>query len=90
MLGNVLNPKMGIFYVSFLPQFIPAGHSPFIWTFILVSIHVLIGTLWSVTLILSTQLASGLLKKKARHHGDGSGHRRLFLCFAARLAFSHR
>ena len=25
MLGNVLNPKMGVFYVSFLPQFIPAG-----------------------------------------------------------------
>ncbi|MDR8269000.1 LysE family translocator, partial [Acinetobacter baumannii] len=22
MLGNVLNPKMGVFYVSFLPQFI--------------------------------------------------------------------
>lgn len=50
MLGNVLNPKMGIFYVSFLPQFIPVGHSPFIWTFILVTVHVAIGTLWSVTL----------------------------------------
>ncbi|NEG64520.1 LysE family transporter, partial [Pantoea agglomerans] len=54
MLGNVLNPKMGIFYVSFLPQFIPAGHSPLIWTFILVSIHVSIGTIWSLILILST------------------------------------
>ncbi|MBD3703481.1 LysE family translocator [Klebsiella pneumoniae] len=34
MLGNVLNPKMGVFYVSFLPQFIPAGHSPISWTFL--------------------------------------------------------
>ncbi|VTN09094.1 Homoserine/homoserine lactone efflux protein [Raoultella terrigena] len=33
MLGNVLNPKMGVFYVSFLPQFIPSGHSPVVWTF---------------------------------------------------------
>ncbi|KEY58871.1 LysE family translocator [Serratia sp. DD3] len=90
MLGNVLNPKMGIFYVSFLPQFIPAGHSPLIWTFILVSIHVLIGTLWSVTLIISTQLASGILKKshviKVMDRATGG----LLLCFAARLAFSSR
>lgn len=60
MLGNVLNPKMGIFYVSFLPQFIPAGHSPLIWTFILLSIHVAIGTIWSITLILSTHFASAI------------------------------
>ena len=90
MLGNVLNPKMGIFYVSFLPQFIPAGHSPFIWTFILVSIHVLIGTLWSVTLILSTQLASGILKKRRVIMAMDRATGGLFLCFAAKLALSGR
>lgn len=37
MLGNVLNLKMGVFYVSFLPQFIPQGHSPVLWIFVLVS-----------------------------------------------------
>ncbi|STT03559.1 translocator protein, LysE family [Klebsiella pneumoniae] len=65
MLGNVLNPKMGVFYVSFLPQFIPAGHSPISWTFLLVTIHVLIGTLWSLTLITATRYAAGILKKPA-------------------------
>ena len=90
MLGNVLNPKMGIFYVSFLPQFIPAGHSPLIWTFILVSIHVLIGTLWSVTLILSTLFASGILKKSRVIRAMDRATGGLFLCFAARLAFSTR
>lgn len=90
MLGNVLNPKMGIFYVSFLPQFIPAGHSPLIWTFILVSIHVLIGTLWSVTLIMSTHFASGILKKKRVIRAMDRATGGLFLCFAARLAFSTR
>lgn len=90
MLGNVLNPKMGIFYVSFLPQFVPAGHSPLIWTFILVSIHVAIGTIWSITLILSTQFASAVLKKgrvvRVMDRATGS----LFLCFAAKLAISTR
>jgi threonine/homoserine/homoserine lactone efflux protein len=88
MLGNVLNPKMGIFYVSFLPQFIPAAHSPLIWTFILVSIHVVIGTMWSATLILSTHFASAILKKshvvKVMDRATGG----LFLCFAAKLAVS--
>lgn len=36
MLGNVLNPKMGVFYVSFLPQFIPPdihlSAGPFCWS----------------------------------------------------------
>lgn len=90
MLGNVLNPKMGIFYVSFLPQFIPAGHSPLIWTFILVSIHVAIGTVWSVTLILSTHYASAVLKKSrfVRMMDRATGG--LFLCFAAKLSMSTR
>lgn len=90
MLGNVLNPKMGIFYVSFLPQFIPAGHSPLIWTFILVSIHVAIGTIWSVTLILSTHFASAVLKKSRVVRVMDRATGGLFLCFAAKLAMSTR
>lgn len=90
MLGNVLNPKMGIFYVSFLPQFIPAGHSPLIWTFILVSIHVAIGTIWSVTLFLSTHFASAVLKKSRVVRVMDRATGGLFLCFAAKLAISTR
>ena len=90
MLGNVLNPKMGIFYVSFLPQFIPTGHSPLIWTFILVSIHVAIGTIWSVTLILSTHFASAVLKKSRVVRVMDRATGGLFLCFAAKLAISTR
>ena len=90
MLGNVLNPKMGVFYVSFLPQFIPAGHSPLIWTFILVAIHVLIGTLWSVTLIITSRYASGILRKPAVVKWMDRTTGCLFLLFAAKLALSRR
>lgn len=90
MLGNVLNPKMGIFYVSFLPQFIPAGHSPFMWTFILVSIHVAIGTIWSLTLILSIHFMSAVLKQSRVVQAMDRATGGLFLCFAAKLAMSAR
>ncbi|MDZ3015142.1 LysE family translocator [Klebsiella quasipneumoniae] len=90
MLGNVLNPKMGVFYVSFLPQFIPAGHSPITWTFLLVTIHVLIGTLWSLTLITATRYAAGILKKTAVVKWMDRTTGCLFLLFAAKLAMSRR
>lgn len=90
MLGNVLNPKMGIFYISFLPQFIPVGHSPIIWTFLLVSIHVLIGTIWSLTLIMATRYVSALLKKSIFIRWIDRVTGGLFVLFAVRLVLSNR
>ena len=90
MMGNVLNPKMGIFYVSFLPQFIPAGHSPIAWTFLLVAIHVAIGTIWSLTLIVTSRSAARLLKTPLFIRWMDRATGGLFMLFAARLAFSHR
>ncbi len=90
MMGNVLNPKIGIFYVSFLPQFIPQGHNLVAWTFGLVSIHVVLGLIWSTTLIGATQpLASFLRREKVIKWMDRATGM-LFVLFAARLAFSKR
>lgn len=89
-MGNVLNPKMGIFYVSFLPQFIPAGHSPIAWTFLLVAIHVAIGTIWSLTLIVTSRSAARLSKTPLFIRWMDRATGGLFMLFAARLAFSHR
>lgn len=90
LLSNVLNPKMGVFYVSFLPQFIPAGHSPILWTFILVAIHVIIGTLWSMTLIMVTHFASQILRNPRFIKGMDRVTGGVFMLFAVRLALSHR
>lgn len=85
MAGNVLNPKMGVFYVSFLPQFIPVGHSPVGWTFLLVA-----GTLWSLTLIAAARYASSMLKKPVVVKWTDRTTGCLFLLFAAKLAVSRR
>ncbi|MEJ0066823.1 MAG: LysE family translocator [Caulobacteraceae bacterium] len=53
-LNNLLNPKIGVFYVSFLPQFVPAhvAAGPFI--FLLAAIHGLLGAVWFAVLIGAT------------------------------------
>ena len=88
--GNLLNPKVGIFYVSFLPQFIPAGHSPILWTFGLVMIHVVLGTLWSSLLIGCTRKLSAILQRENVVKWLDRTTGTVFLLFAAKLAFSHR
>ncbi len=90
MLGNVLNPKVGIFYVSFLPQFIPPGHSLIAWTFGLVSIHVVLGLVWSLVLIGATQPLSGFLRREKVIQWMDRTTGMIFVLFAARLAFSKR
>ncbi|WP_338722449.1 LysE family translocator [Pseudomonas tolaasii] len=90
MLGNVLNPKVGIFYVSFLPQFIPHGQSLIAWTFGLVSIHVVLGLVWSLVLIGATQPLSGFLRRENVIQWMDRTTGLIFVLFAARLAFSKR
>ncbi|MDC9614661.1 LysE family translocator [Xenorhabdus khoisanae] len=90
MLGNVLNPKMGVFYVSFLPQFIPQGHSAILWTFSLVTIHVLLGTLWTLSLIYATRPLSHLLRRENVIKWMNRATGGLFLFFAFKLVLSSR
>ncbi|NIE71631.1 LysE family translocator [Pantoea sp. Acro-807] len=90
VLGNALNPKTGIFYVSFLPQFIPQGHSPVLWTFILVGIHIVIGTSWSMALISATRPLATILRKEKVIRWMDRTTGAIFLAFAARLALSRR
>lgn len=90
VMGNILNPKVGIFYVSFLPQFIPQGQPLITWTFGLVSIHVVIGLLWSIILIAATQPLAGILRREKVVAWMDRATGMLFVLFAARLAFSKR
>jgi threonine/homoserine/homoserine lactone efflux protein len=51
---NLLNPKVGVFYVSFLPQFTPTGAAMGPWVFMLACLHVALGLIWFAVLIAAT------------------------------------
>lgn len=90
LLGNLLNPKVGVFYVSFLPQFVPTGDAVASYSFILALIHVLLGLVWGAVLILATRPLSAFLRRGPviRWLDRASGS--VLLVFAAGLALAKR
>lgn len=90
MLQNLLNPKIGVFYVSFLPQFVPAGVAAGPYTFLLAAIHGGVTVIWFAVLIGATQPLVRILRRprvlKAMDRVTGG----VFLLFGAKLALSHR
>ena len=62
LLTNLLNPKVGVFYVTFLPLFIPAGASVVGFSMLLAGIHVVEGILWFAALIAAVRPLSHWLR----------------------------
>jgi threonine/homoserine/homoserine lactone efflux protein len=85
-----LNPKIGVFYVSFLPQFVPAGvpAAPFI--FLLAMIHVAMGLPWTAVLIGATAPLKRWLGRAAVVRWLDRATGAVFLGFGARLALERR
>ena len=84
---NLLNPKVGVFYVSFLPQFLPQGTAPAPFIFLLASLHVLMGLVWFSVLIAATRPIATALKRPAVVRWLDRATGVVFLGFGARLAF---
>lgn len=61
MLCNLFNPKVGAFYVTFLPQFIPDGARPLPTTALYVAIHAGEGMVWLATVTILVDRARAVL-----------------------------
>ncbi|HEY3950503.1 LysE family translocator [Phenylobacterium sp.] len=90
LLTNLLNPKIGVFYISFLPQFLPAGVAPGPFIFLLAALHVLMSFVWFAVLIGATRPISGLLQRAAVVRWLDRITGGVFLGFGVKLALSRR
>ena len=71
-LTNLLNPKIGAFYLAVLPQFIPDGASPLAVGVLLALIHDAEGLLWFTAIIAGARaLRRYLARRSVRRAVDG-------------------
>jgi len=89
---NVLNPKVAIFYVAFLPQFadVSLGHVP-AQIFLLGCAHNIIGTVWLTGLAVASGRVTQALARSSRARAwlEGTAGA-VYLILAARMIFLER
>jgi RhtB (resistance to homoserine/threonine) family protein len=90
LLTNILNPKVALFYLTFLPQFIHAGDNVLQKSLALAGIHIVMGAVWLTGY-------GWLISRMSRAFGASSIWKRLeavtgalLIGLGARLAFERR
>lgn len=86
LLTNLLNPKVGVFYVSFLPQFIPVGANATFQTVVLAALHALLGMVWFSALIAGASRVAKVLRRPRVLSALDRLTGGLFIAFGVRLA----
>ena len=72
LMTNLLNPKIGAFYLAVMPQFIPAHASHLAVGLLLAFVHDLEGMAWFTAIILGTHsVRAALDRRSARRAADG-------------------
>ncbi|HTM03358.1 MAG TPA: LysE family translocator [Vicinamibacterales bacterium] len=90
LLTNVLNPKVALFFMAFLPQFVDPAHGSRVLSFLaLGAIFIFNGTLWCLVLV----WGAATMSRRLREHGStGVWLKRatgaVFVGLGARLAVS--
>jgi len=83
---NLLNPKVGVFYLSVLPQFLPADTNPLGYSLILALIHDLEGLVWFALLVSVVGRAAAVLSRPAVRRRLDQLTGLVYIAFGLRLA----
>ncbi|MBL8176671.1 MAG: LysE family translocator [Bryobacterales bacterium] len=90
LLTNLLNPKMPLFYVTFLPQFIdPKGHVV-LESMLLAFIHIALALLWLGSFALFLDRLGGYLRRQSIRRRLEAVTGALFLALGLQLALQER
>ncbi|WP_248958459.1 LysE family translocator [Sphaerisporangium perillae] len=85
---NLLNPKIGVFYVALLPQFIPQDVPHLPAGLLLALVHNLEGMVWFGMLIAGTELARGVLGRAGVRRAMDRLTGAVLVAFGLRLALA--
>ena len=91
-LTNILNPKVALFFLALLPQFIDAGSPARIEAFLVLGFtFIATGTVWCVILaVAAARVRSVFVRRPAAYTWLTRASGALFVALGARLAFSDR
>ncbi|WP_040807867.1 LysE family translocator [Nocardia concava] len=87
---NLLNPKVGVFYVAMLPQFLPTGASPLLMGCALAVVHNIEGMIWFTAIIGAATLAKAWLSRDSVRRVMDTLTGTVLVAFGVKLAASHR
>ncbi|WP_234187019.1 LysE family translocator [Shinella sp. NM-101] len=90
LMTNLLNPKVGVFYVSFLPQFIPQDVPVVMFSMALAAIHALMGLIWFGAITAATRPFTRIFHSSLFKRGVDGVTGSVLIAFGVRLAFEER
>jgi threonine/homoserine/homoserine lactone efflux protein len=88
LLTNLLNPKVGAFYLAVLPQFLPDGDSPLAVGVLLALVHDVEGLLWFTVIIAGARVLRGYLVRRSVQRAVDGGTGAVLLGFGLKLGLA--
>ncbi|MGF6886757.1 threonine/homoserine/homoserine lactone efflux protein [Nocardia sp. GAS34] len=87
---NLLNPKVGVFYMAMLPQFIPAGSSHLLMGTAMATVHDIEGLIWFTVIICAAGFARTWLNRDGVRRAMDAITGTVLVTFGLDLAFGRR